>query len=267
MENKTQENTRGGNTITPLVRCRKWVFVLNNYDEMEYNTILNYVKHKNTTFYIIGKEVGELGTHHLQGYFHAQNAVSFKTLKTINNRWHIQKAKGSDEENLIYCSKENNYITNIIPAYEENLEGEILLEKNLYTWQKEILYIIRNEKPNDRKVNWFVDYEGGKGKSQFCKFLFFHKLANIIKGGKASDIKNLLLTSKNSRDIIFDFSRSTENEYVSYTCIEELKDGYLYSTKYEGGCKLIATPHIFVFSNFEPKREKLSSDRWNIIYM
>ena len=53
--------------------------------------------------------------------------------------------------------------------------------------------------------------------------------------------------------------------YVSYSAIEEIKDGMIYSGKYEGGFANIEHPHVIILANFEPEREKLSSDRWNVI--
>jgi len=74
----------------------------------------------------------------------------------------------------------------------------------------------------------------------------------------------MLMNSKNCRDIVFDFTRSVEG-FVSYSTIEELKDGVLYSNKYESGMKLIRIPHMFIFSNFSPDEERFSEDRLEII--
>jgi len=86
--NETHEE---GNTKSPP-RFRRWCFTLNNYDEVEYNTIMDYLKHSKHT-YIVGKEIGENGTPHLQGYLSSKNAISFKTLKNLNNRLHLEPAK------------------------------------------------------------------------------------------------------------------------------------------------------------------------------
>lgn len=47
--------------------------------------------------------------------------------------------------------------------------------------------------------------------------------------------------------------------------MEEIKDGIIISTKYEGGKKLITTPHLFVFANFLPREGAFSMDRLKII--
>jgi len=47
------------------MRFRNIVFTLNNYTDDEYNNLLN---HKEFKYVIIGKEIGEKGTPHLQRY-------------------------------------------------------------------------------------------------------------------------------------------------------------------------------------------------------
>jgi hypothetical protein len=51
---------------------------------------------------------------------------------------------------------------------------------------------------------------------------------------------------------------------VSYSSIECIKNGMITNTKYETGFKVFNPPHVVVFSNFPPDEEKLSADRWNI---
>lgn len=257
---QTQENTGGlgGNTSSPKpIRSRKWCLTINNYT----NEIFDYVKThgtQKTQDFIIGKEIGDNGTPHLQIFFNYANAKSFDVLKKEFPMAHIEKANGTIQQNIDYCSKENNYISNKYIEKPEIIDYEIL-----YDWQKDIINTIQNIKPNNRTVYWYCDVRGNSGKSVLGKYLYYHKLAEVIKSAKSSDIKNILFMNKNARDIIIDVSRSQGN-YISYTLIEELKDGMIYSGKYEGGQKLISTPHIFIFSNELPDVSKLSKDRWII---
>jgi hypothetical protein len=64
--------------------------------------------------------------------------------------------------------------------------------------------------------------------------------------------------------ILINLPRSFNNDYLSYTGIEEVKDMCFYSGKYEGGMVIGNSPHIFIFSNEIPKTNELSIDRWNI---
>jgi len=47
--------------------------------------------------------------------------------------------------------------------------------------------------------------------------------------------------------------------------MEELKDGVLFSGKYESKTKIYDIPHVIVFANFLPKENALSKDRLKII--
>lgn len=63
--------------------------------------------------------------------------------------------------------------------------------------------------------------------------------------------------------IIIDVPRTNEN-YVCYGTMEKIKDGLMYSGKYEGGVIELLPVHLIVFANFEPNTATMSEDRWNI---
>jgi len=90
---KTQEITEEGNTRSSSVRARKWAITLNNYTKEEYDNILTHFTHKTQYVYIIGKEVGEQGTPHLQMYVESKNAISLASLKKIIPRGHMRKPR------------------------------------------------------------------------------------------------------------------------------------------------------------------------------
>lgn len=104
---------RVGNTKSTL-KSRKWCFTLNNYSVDMTDTLTQHFLKKEWN-YIFGKEVGsKMKTPHLQGFILAKNAIRFDTLKKLMPTAHLEVAKGSVEENYKYCSKENDYYTNII---------------------------------------------------------------------------------------------------------------------------------------------------------
>lgn len=92
--------------MSDATRSRNWCFTLNNYGDDDVATI-GAICHR---YCIMGKEVGEHGTPHLQGFmcFKSQRTFTqvqklFKPLKT-----HIEKARGDIESNVVYCSKDND---------------------------------------------------------------------------------------------------------------------------------------------------------------
>lgn len=66
------------------------------------------------------------------------------------------------------------------------------------------------------------------------------------------------------KTFFLDCPRSKQGEFIQYDFLEELKNGYLFSPKYESKVKTFKTPHVVVFMNEHPDMEKLSNDRYSI---
>ena len=64
--------------------------------------------------------------------------------------------------------------------------------------------------------------------------------------------------------VIFDIPLDTDLPNASFQIIEDLKNGYLISQKYEVTRKIFTSPTVVVFSNTYPPKELLSADRWNV---
>lgn len=90
-------------------RARGWCLTLNNYDDISYTNLCDWMR-ENTEYGVIGKEVGESGTPHLQIYFEFKNMKSFKQLKSINKKLHIEKRLGTKTEAADYCKKDGNFV-------------------------------------------------------------------------------------------------------------------------------------------------------------
>lgn len=256
---KEQKEQGGGNTKSPP-KHRKFCFTLNNWTENELEHIKKEFLRRKFK-YIIGKETGEQGTPHLQMYIRAPSPVTFQSVKKINDRMHIEVAKGTDEHNLKYCSKDGNFETNL------EMPEKVEIIEELRPWQKEIADLIQ-QKPDKRTIHWYWDPIGNIGKTELCKYLYIKYGIMYITGGKGSDILHVCTEalSKNPKckTFILDFPRAIEG-FVSYTAIEQIKNGFWTSTKYEGGTICINRPHVIIFANWEPEIEKFSADRWRIV--
>lgn len=128
------------------------------------------------------------------------------------------------------------------------------------TWQKKILDLICSE-PDPRKIVWVYDCQGNHGKTYLAMHLTDKYGAFYTNGGKQTDIS---YGYDGQAIVVFDYVRDAK-EYVGYGIIEQLKNGILYSPKYESGLKRYNVPHVIVMANFRPEQEKLSHDRWQII--
>jgi len=90
------------------MKLRKICFTVNNYSEEELQNLKFHI-YDQCIYGIVGREVGEHGTPHLQGYCEYKNARSFKGLKEIYERAHIEKKRGTNVQASEYCKKENDY--------------------------------------------------------------------------------------------------------------------------------------------------------------
>lgn len=260
----TQAVGNSKTTACKPFRSRKIVLTLNNYTIEEYNNLSKLFKKKDWK-YIIGKEVGEeKKTPHLQMYIESKNAIYNTTLLKCCKRLHIEKARGSREENFKYCSKEGKYESNMIT--KKPIKDKIP-KLNLHDWQKQILSLF-DEEPDDRLIYWYVDNIGCKGKTSLARHICLNYKALYVSG-KCSDVLFGVCTFLEEQDIdmvIFDFTRSVEG-FISYQAIETLKNGIMFNTKYKSGMCIFNIPHVVCLSNFEPDITKMSSDRWKVLYI
>lgn len=258
---KNPEEPKGGGNTNSSLRSRKWCFTLNNWTETEHEALVKLFCQKKWT-YIIGKEIGTQKTQHLQGYLESKNTVKFELLKKVMPRAHLEKAKGTAKQNFEYCSKDNDYVTNMtykkVKPLRDPLEG-----KELYAFQSEVLEIV-SQKPDDRTVYWFYDTEGCKGKTTLAKHICMNHNALYVQG-KATDIKYgvmEMIAKRGEIDIVIMGLPRSYEQFVSYDAIESVKDGIFYSSKYESGMCMFNAPHVIVLANFPPDESKLSKDRW-----
>lgn len=252
-------------------KYRYWIFTWNNYSENNIEYLQNYIK-LNCKEGIFQPEVGEQGTPHLQGYLAYENARSLISIKkAISNVIHLEPVKNIEAAKK-YCKKEEtrNGETFEFSKMESKRKIKDPLEnKELYFWQQNIINICQTE-PDERKINWYYDEIGGKGKTSLAKHLCLKYPNNVLYiSGKCSDIKYGISQFLENKDndltiVLLDFCRSTEN-FISYEGIESVKNGIFYNTKYESKMVIFNNPHVFCFANFKPDESKLSQDRWNIM--
>lgn len=253
----------GGNTISPspqrISPSVRWSLTLNNFTECDVGSMVTCFNAE-AKYAIVGKEVGEGGTPHLQGYVEFKRKLRPLSLN-LPKGIHWEKSKGNRESNYTYCTKDNDI------AIAIGVPKPIKLIENLYWWQKEIIEEIKND-PDDRTINWIWSEQGGVGKTSFQKYLVIKHNA-IVLGGKASDCRNGILEfhKKNGNTpnlVCINVPRCFNADYVSYEAYENIKDMIFYSGKYEGGMVCGNCPHLFIFANFSPDVEKMSDDRWRI---
>lgn len=112
---------------------KRFCFTINNYSDDD----INRLKNCGYSFITFGKEIGENGTPHLQGYIEFKSSKRFSTLKKFLPRAHIESAKASSEDNISYCGKDGDIFTDGTPKKQgcrtdlNKIKDEIINGKKL----------------------------------------------------------------------------------------------------------------------------------------
>ena len=144
---------------------------------------------------------------------------------------------------------------------KEHMEAMDIMQYDnmkLYPWQRVALTMLKHQ--NDRQILWIVNEEGNTGKTFLCKYLRDTKNAIVLEGGRTCDLAH----AYNCEPVVcFNFGRDYSD--VNYKFKENLKDGFLFSSKYDSNVKRFKPPKIICVSNFRPDHKQLSIDRWEVI--
>jgi len=228
--------------------------------------------------YIFQPEIGEgCGTIHLQGFIILKKPMRITELKTHfknvigGEGIHWEKRIGSVTSCIAYCSKQHTkdldfpvpYCKEIVPPAPP---ATLNIISKLRPWQAKLEEIC-SPVPDDRTIHWIFDPDGNNGKTSFCKYMYVKYNAMLCTGGNIKDIScSIALLQKSGKDLnsknifIFNFPRCTEK--ISYKSIEAVKDGLIFSPKYESSCLVFNSPHLICFANNMPNTDQLSMDRW-----
>jgi len=289
--------------LTEMSRAKHWCFTLNNYNQ---DIIDNIVE--NAPFYdyiVFGKEVGESGTPHLQGFVSFPSRVRRNYCIEKIGQAHFTVARSVDDS-IRYCKKDGDFVEigtrPVTQGHRSDLEsfkmaviggcvdmkqlrldysevcakypkfvhdfvqdhcGKKMVEVfPLRPWQS-ALYDSLKHTPDNRTIFFIVDPVGNAGKSWFGHYYcFMHDNAQVLLPGKKADMAYALDPSV--RVLFIDAPRSKQGEYLQYDFLEDVKNGFVFCSKYESRVKQMAACHVVVFMNEDPDMNKLSKDRYVI---
>lgn len=240
-------------------RSRAWCFTLNNYTEEDVITFHDL----ECEYIIVGKEMGESGTPHLQGYVYFANARSFASMKKLNGKTHFEKAKGSPMDNYKYCSKEGNfYEKGTMPSQGKRAvhndvrkavaDGVGMREiakmdgVNYQTLRSAELLMRYVEKKRDFKtqVVWLYG-EPGSGKTRYA---YDNEKFDDIHLQNASNLKYFQEYDAHPVVILDEVDSDT-----SYVALKALCDMYPYSVEFKGGSRQFLARRIYITSLYPPQ--------------
>lgn len=247
---------------------RAWCFTLNNYTEENINHFFG-VNEESFKYLIFGREVGESGTPHLQGY------VAFKNVKTLSaaKLWtkadsiHMEKAM-TVKAAIDYCKKDGNWVERGEPPLDpkefgarEKLRWDVALElakkgdfssiePQIQIQQCRNLQFIHMQHKSRRNLedvtnedrNLWIYGDAGTGKSRFARNViprFYHKLVNKWWDNYI-DEDNVLIE---------DFDQS---HHVLLHHLKLWADRYPFRAETKGSSTLIRPKRIVVTSNWHP---------------
>jgi hypothetical protein len=140
-----------------------------------------------------------------------------------------------------------------------------LVDGDLRPWQSELFEILREPESNNRAVRFYVDEDGEKGKSWFCRYCL-SKLGDrvqLLSVGKRDDLAHAVNVEA---DIFLINIPRGQMEFLRYEVLESLKDQTIFSPKYQSTMKvLLKMPHVVVFCNEYPDMNKMTRDRYVVI--
>lgn len=255
-------------------KYQKICFTLNNYTDEEHLDLIKWCLEAEQVkgalaYAIVGEEVGESGTPHLQGYinFGRNNRKSWKWLKGFIPRAHIEEAKGDDNDNKVYCSKDGKFrefgepqrpgkrndLSNVVDAIKSGKRvAEIAMEHSntfvkYHRGLRELSYIVRSKHPRDFKTEVHVLIgPPGTGKSRYA--------ADMTKtlGSVYYKPRGEWWDGYDGEDsiVIDDFYG-----WLKYDELLKICDRYPYQVPIKGGYVQFTSKHIFITSNVD-------IDRW-----
>jgi len=300
-----------------MARAKHWCFTVNNFTDDDYSKFIHLDSDSTPIlppafeYVIVGKEVGESGTPHLQGFVAFADRKRLAGCRTICARAHWSVSR-SVPASIEYCRKDGDYVEVghkppptsqgkrvDLDALKESIQGgvvdmQVLREEHsmvcaqyprfveaylrdnippptfvlhvLKPWQQQLVDIA-NGPVDPRKVFFIVDLAGAAGKTYLASYLETQcsKKTQTLKPGKLADMA--FEYHEFTELLILDCPRSKQGEYIQYDFLEAVKDGRLFSPKYESRVKRFNPPHVFVFMNEFPDESKLSVDRYEVIHI
>lgn len=241
--------------------AKNWCLTLNNWCDDEFIRIQDFGRSE-CGYIIIGKEVGETGTPHLQCYFQCSRKWTLAQLKRVlGHRPHLEVARGSPEQNRTYCSKEGDFSEIGQPVQRgrrSDLDGLVAKFRSGYSWEEAVeshpvlvarygkfvdRLALKYAKPREWAPEVFVFWgQTGTGKSR--RAFEEAKDPYVHSGGQWFD------GYSGESDVIFDDFGGSE---FKLTYLLKLIDRYPMRVPVKGGFVNWVPRRVFFTSNYCPK--------------
>lgn len=241
-----------------MSRKNNWCFTLNNYTEEDYISITG----KECKYMVVGKETGESGTPHLQGFISFLDGKTLSYMKKhIHSGAHFEMANGSPQENYNYCSKEGDFIEIGVRPMSQKEKGNKGKEAIQQRWELAKQGKFDELPPEQIKIYEYIH-------QKYSKSVDINQLKNYwIYGksgcGKSSVVRKRFSTfytksmSKwwdgyNGEDVVVLDDIDPNHQCLSYY-LKIWCDHYVFNAEVKGGMFKIRPKIFIITSQYSPE--------------
>ena len=134
----------------------------------------------------------------------------------------------------------------------------------LKPWQDIVMKLI--EMQGNREIPFVIDENGNQGKTWLTQFITLTADGQCFDSTNKKDVAYALNPEK--KIFVFDMTRAVEPK-MSLQIFESIKNGIVFSGKYESGTKIVAGAKVVVMANWfnELHESQLSVDRFMILHL
>ncbi len=240
----------------PRPKSKHWVFTINNPTEEDAPDLTKI------SYIISGREVGEEGTEHMQGYVCFNNRLPLTAVKKLMPRAHLEIKRGTVKEAIDYCKKDGDWKewgtrpktkeegtterwTNAIIAAKEGNYDDIppdMLVRYYHSFKR--IHQDNPVKPDDldEKANEWIVVPSGYGKSTYARKKYpdyFDKAPN-----------KWFIGYKGEGTLLLDDFSPKQCEHLDWL-IKRWADVFSFPAETKGGGYQIRPEHIVITSQYE----------------
>lgn len=252
-----------------MSRSRNWCFTLNNYNEEHEHLAFELGSLDTVKYVVVGREVSDSGTHHLQGYVVFRNLQSLKQqMEIFSGAAHWEQARGNHTQASDYCKKDGDFYEHgELPREKGSGGGDAEIERwataresakagnfddipaDIYIRHRSTLHAIHREESQSSEIlqgplpHLWWHGEAGVGKTR--------KAFEEYPGAYLKDPKERWWDGYKGQDVVIidDFDKYQVSQSGD---VKRWLDRYPFQAPVKGGYIQIRPKLIIVTSNYHP---------------
>lgn len=250
-----------------MSRSRNWCFTVNNWTTEHVQKLLQLSQTARVRCIMYGKEVGESGTPHLQGFTVLTMKASLATMKRLGFPGHLEIMVGKVEHNVIYCSKDGDVTVHGDVPKSQQQKGEMNKER----WD-DALKAAKEGRMDDIPADIYLRHYGTIKKirdDSRPKPSMLSELDNMWIYGPTGTGKSRYVADKHpdaywkllnkwwdgydGEDVVVMEDMDPFNKALGGD-VKRWADHYPFRAEYKGGSKMIRPKKIIITSNYTPEQ-------------